>query len=99
MTPSKKEKVYELLGEGLSSSEIAKRLRVSVASVAACKANLTMRNQPKYFEVQGTFIVEARSREEAISATRKTRVPNTRVLSEDVHVDRLSGNDVENILS
>jgi hypothetical protein len=71
---AKKQRVNEMLAEDkLTTTEIAKKLRVPKGSVAALKAHMTMSKQPRYFEVTGTFLVQGHSRSEALNAFRPVK--------------------------
>lgn len=92
MTDNQRAKAYELLAAGHDSTVVARRTRLSVPTVRALKANLTMRNQTHFFEVSGTFLVEASTREDAISAVTPTsrRRSGTRLASSDISASRLT---------
>lgn len=93
MTPNQRERVYALIAEGLTTPQIVTRMRrvVTPGQVAACRAHATMNSTPSVFEVQGTIVIEALSRDAALQAASSTRrVAGTRVLSTDLSASRLS---------
>jgi len=65
LTDRQKQRAYELLEEGHDTATVARRVRIPQTSVAALKAHLTMRNQPKVFRVEGSYLIQAPSREDA----------------------------------
>jgi hypothetical protein len=98
MTNNQRDKAYQLLADGLDTAVVARRTRLSVPTVRALKANLTMRNQTHFFEVSGTFIVEASSREEAISAvTPSSRRRGARLASSDISASRLNRSSAQEL--
>lgn len=98
MTDNQRAKAYELLGQGLDTAVVARRTRLSIPSVRALKANLTMRNQTHFFEVSGTFLVEASTREDAISAvTPSRRRSGARLASSDISASRLTRSSAQEL--
>lgn len=101
MTPRQKERVYELLNEGLTTPQIVTRLRGAVTKeqVAACRAHWTMSQKTKVFQVEGTFVIEATSRDEAIAVASTRRIAGTKVLASEVSASRLPASEAEHFLS
>jgi hypothetical protein len=101
MTDKQREKVYELIAQGLTTPQIVSRMRgkVTPTQVAAYRAHWTLSNSPKVFEVQGTFIVEATSKEEALSVASARRVRGTRVLDSSLSASVLPSSQAEGYLS
>lgn len=101
MTETQKQKVYDMIAQGLTTPQIVSRMRgkVTPTQVAAYRAHWTLSNAPKVFEVQGTFIIEATSKEEALSVARARRVSGTRVLDTSLSASVLPSSEAENYLS
>ena len=90
MTDNQRTKAVTLLNEGKTTEAVARSTKLSVPSVRALKANLTRANAPKFFEVSGTWMVEATSREDAELAVQRSRMPGTRIISAELHSNRVS---------
>lgn len=98
LTDAKRQKAYDMFAKGKTTHDVAKSLKITVASAAAMKANWTRSAEPQIFEVSGTFWVEAPNRESAIKSFRPSSLSGTRVL--DVETDsvyKLSNAEIDEL--
>lgn len=92
------DKVYSLLEQGKTNAQILRSVSgLSPQSLAAYKANWTMKNQPKVYEVFGSFVIEATSPEEATAMVAPRRnTSSTRLLTEpSLIATRLTNTEAE----
>jgi hypothetical protein len=98
LTDAKRQKAHDMFSKGKTSQDVAKSLKISVASAAAMKANWTRNTEPSVYEITGTFWVEAPNRESAIQSFRPKTVNGNRVLDvETESIHKLSANQVDEL--
>jgi cell division ATPase FtsA len=98
LTDAKRQKAYDMFGKGKTTHDVAKSLKISVASAAAMKANWTRNSGSNVYEITGTFWVEAPSRDSAIKSFRPARTNGSRVLDfEAEDVTKLSAAEVDEL--
>lgn len=98
LTDAKRQKAYDMFAKGKTTQDVAKSLKISVASAAAMKANWTRNAEPSIYEITGTFWVEAPNRESAIQSFRPKSVNGNRVLDvETESIHKLSADEVDEL--
>ncbi len=87
------QRVYNALDKGKTTEQIVAQLKgeVTTGTVAAYRANWTRKNQSSMYEVQGTFIIEAPSKEEAMALVAPRRnTSTTSVIDANLQASRLT---------
>lgn len=102
MALSISQRVYKALDNGKTTEQIVAQLKgeVTAGTVAAYRANWTRRNQSSMYQVQGTYLIEATSKEEAMALVAPRRnTSTTSVIESNLHASRLSTSQAAELLS
>ncbi len=95
------QRVYNALDKGKTTEQIVAQLKgeVTPGTVAAYRANWTRKNQSSMYQVQGTYIIEASSKEEAMALVAPRRnTSTTSVVDADLQATRLSQAELNSLL-